>query len=223
MISQQINFLELNPLLHALLNGHDGNSFMSIDAQGHLCSVTGALLRLNSRYFDGVDDYIDVESPLSAAGGSVSKTLIVWASPDKVNFSTPGRIMTLHRTAENTAFSIYAEGNPATWKALYSTGGTGYNIIDSGISLVAGQPFFLALVQDGSIILFYIDDITVTASNGSTPEMYNPANACIGAFYNGGIPGQFFKGNIGEAYVFSKALTPLEIQRIRLTTEWRYR
>ena len=44
----------------------DGASFVSKDAHGHLCSVTGALWRPNGRWFDGTDDTIAADSVASA-------------------------------------------------------------------------------------------------------------------------------------------------------------
>jgi len=38
----------------------DGSSFMSKDACGHICLVTGALWGSQGRTFDGGDDYIDI-------------------------------------------------------------------------------------------------------------------------------------------------------------------
>ena len=53
----------------------DGASFMSKDAYGHLCTVIGALWRPNGRYFDGIDDRIDLGIALLGN----ANTLEIWA------------------------------------------------------------------------------------------------------------------------------------------------
>jgi len=223
MSSERNIIMDPGLALHLPMHELDGNSFMSKDAYGHLCTATGVLWRPDGRSFDGVDDYINANDPLSAVGGSTRKTLIARANPGKTNFSTIGRIISLQRLAAGTAFAIYASGNPATWRASYIVGSTTFSELNSGISLVAGQTVFLAHTQDGDSIRFQVNDTVVTASNAGTPAISNPANAFIGAFEENGTPKQFFSGIISEAYIFSRALTPLEVEQIRLATKWRYR
>ena len=45
-------------VLYLPLHQRDGSSFMSKDAYGHVCTVTGAVWTPEGRLFDGVDDYI---------------------------------------------------------------------------------------------------------------------------------------------------------------------
>lgn len=211
--------LDPNLVLNLPLHKLDGSSIMSRDACGHLCPVTGASWRPDGRYFDGVDDYVDLNDSFEAVGGSTSKTLIAWAKPGKTDFSTLGRVVSIQRSSVYTAFSIHAGGNPATWKAFYITGSTDFDVLNSNISLVVGQPVFLAVIQDGNTIRFHVDSTVVTASNGGTPTMDTPANTHIGAYNNTGTPSQFFAGVIGEVCIFARALTFLEIERIRLATK----
>jgi hypothetical protein len=201
---------------HLPLFEKDGASFMSKDARGQMCTVNGTAWRVEGRYFNGTDNFINLNNTFSSVCSSARKTIIARAIPAKTDYLTEGRILTLHRTAANTSFAFLALGNPATWRAAYVTGSTTLVKLDSGVPLVTGQPAFLALVQDGSSIRFLVNNIKVTASNGSIPSMDNPAAAYIGAYYNNGTPTNFFQGTISEAYIFSRALSSMELERIRL-------
>ena len=71
-------------VLYLPLYGQDGASFMSQDAGGHLCAVTGALWRPDSRYFDGIDDKINCgHSPALNLTSGV--TVEVWFKPVSVS------------------------------------------------------------------------------------------------------------------------------------------
>jgi hypothetical protein len=194
----------------------DGSYFMSRDSYGRKATVTGALWRPDGRYFDGVDDYIELSDTFMPITGSTSKTLMARVIPIKTDYLVEGRIAVMHRTGAATAFALFALGSPATWRAGYITGGVTLAKPDSGVQLVAGQAVFLALVQDGSNIRFQVDSTVVTASDASIPTMDNPANAFIGAYSNSGTPGLFFQGTISEVYILSRALSSPEIERIRL-------
>lgn len=54
----------------------DGSSFMSKDAYGHLCTVTGALWRPNGRWFDKTSDII------TCGNIGTARTLCFWFKPD---------------------------------------------------------------------------------------------------------------------------------------------
>lgn len=224
MNSERNFILGPNLALYLPLHQLDGSSFMSRDAYGHLCTVTGASWRLKGRYFDGVDDYINLNDQFTAVAGSTTKTLIAWANPGKTDYSTVGRVIMLHRVVGATAFSLVAVGNPASWGLLYAVGTTTLTL-DSGVALTVGQPVFLAATLDGTNVRLQVNDAVFTASDGGAPTMGSPdgrMNALIGAIRGSTQFLQLFKGVIGEAYIFSRAFSPLEVERIRLATKWRY-
>jgi hypothetical protein len=211
-------YLTIDPglVFHLPLFEKDGASFMSKDARGQLCTANGTVWRVEGRYFNGADNFISLNNSFSSVSISARKTIIARAIPAKTDFTTEGRILSLQRTAANTSLALLTLGNPATWRAAYITGGTTLVKLDSGVPLVTGQPAFLALVQDGGSIRFQVNNTRVTASNGSFPTMDNPANAYIGAYSNNGTPFLFFHGTVSKACIFSRALSSLELERIRL-------
>ncbi|MDY6835546.1 MAG: LamG-like jellyroll fold domain-containing protein [Chloroflexota bacterium] len=58
----------------------DGNSFMSRDAYGHLCTNNGTVWHLGGRSFDGIDDWITCGADCAKITGPVS--LLVWFKAD---------------------------------------------------------------------------------------------------------------------------------------------
>ena len=71
-------------VLYLPLYKKDGSSFVSGEGYGHLGTVSGALWRPNGRYFDGVDDKINLPdvSPLSPTS---QITLEAWFNPARTN------------------------------------------------------------------------------------------------------------------------------------------
>ena len=84
----------------------DGASFMSRDAYGHLCTVTGALWRPNGRYFDGVDDLISIPSHASL-DTLATPAYIVWLKG------------TLNPTGYSMAWSKETAPNVGSYASFY--------------------------------------------------------------------------------------------------------
>ena len=80
-------------VLYIPLHQLDGSLFMSQDAYGHLCTVTGAAWTLQGYDFDGTDDKIDCGSNtildnLFDGGG----TVLAWINVDTDGENSEGRI-----------------------------------------------------------------------------------------------------------------------------------
>ena len=186
----------------------DGASFMSKDAYGHLCTVTGALWTPRARDFDGVDDEIiapdhpalDIDT--SATGGLTLEAFIKrgeTGSLDTVFWK--GRNYSLAiRGSNELEFGFY----DGAWR-IYGGSGT----IDTSWHQIA------VVFVDASKVNFYIDGVLDIARD--TTFTSSPVTDALT------IGGTDFKGLYGEARVYNRALTPLEIQHNYLTTKWRYR
>jgi len=209
----------------------DGASFMSRDAYGHLCTVTGALWKPNGRLFDG-DDHIAIADH-AALDVSPTMTVLVWS-----NATTP---VANYRTF----FCHYDLNGQRAW-ALSGHGsgaGAGYGRLqtlasDDG-SFDAGHQYDLytnAVVIDGSWHLFgitwdagsgilYVDG-AAPAQTEATAEIStihaSTADLTIGAQLNSGAAARWIIGTIGEVWLYNRALSSLEIQRNYLATKWRY-
>jgi hypothetical protein len=202
----------------------DGASFADKSAYGHLCTVTGALWRSNGHFFDGTDDLIDCGNPpaLQITGGL---SLGAWVKVDTL--SAPAGIITKDARGGNPtrgySFAFTAEGKPqmVVWDGILPNFYIPSNIEvdDNTWHLVFGT-----FVPSTSVNV-YIDD-ALDATNTTNPASVIQDVATdvhIGDYDAGGGSEQFLTGNLGECWIFNRALTPLEIQNIYLATKWRYR
>ena len=204
----------------------DGASFMSRDAYGHLCTVTGAVWRPDGRTFDGDDKIaIDAASTLqSLTTGSIE----VW-----------GKIASLE--ASKGLFSAGDVDDATSYIGLYfstAAGGVMYAICyNDGIELyndlfpnaipTAGRWHHYVLVQDGVEPVLYMDMVKY-AIGGVRPDdtgwfadVLNIDTVLVGQMVNQAWGN--LTGNVGEVRIYNRALTPLEIQHNYLATKWRYR
>ena len=195
----------------------DGGSFMSRDAYGHICNVTGALWRPQGRYFDGVNDFVELpaSASLNVAGANQAFTFEVWvyfiaASPDTYSILLGKDTLFLGRKNSN------GKGTFSIW---HGAGDCIY--LESNQALSNGQWYHLVGTRDAGMDC----RIFVNGLLDCTPTNY--AKAPAGGErpkYLGSLNGTNYQTNgyIGQARVYSRALTPQEIQHNYLATKWRY-
>lgn len=217
-------------VLYVPLHQLDGASFMSRDAYGHLCTVTGALWRPDGRLFDGNDDQIDLSDGLPDLNFTKPATLMAWVK------STDDEHITLYSVKGADHFVI-ALGNNVTatlTDELISMDGKfsgtnyriGYESADRN-QLFDGGWHHVVWVFGSSAYSIYLDgqSKTVTVGAGNDDGSYNVAGATsvyIGAYPTFGSTWNF-DGSIGEVLIYNRALTALEIQHNYLATKERYK
>ena len=183
----------------------DGNSFMSKDAYGHLCTNYGSLWTPQGRKFDGVDDYVEV--PFSESINlKKAITFEGWVVIDSVaNRRISGSKQTHYRWIDYEA---------GTGKYQWNVGnGSGW--ILAGVvqtwTLPIGEWFHLAYVVDwengwAKVYLDTVEKSSTTFAAGAVAG--NTNNLYIGSF----SPTDYLLlGKHGEVRIYSRALTPQEI------------
>ncbi len=197
----------------------DGASFMSQDAYGHLCTVTGALWRLYGRWFDGIDDYLKVtkSTPLEM-GANQDFTLMAWLNH---NSETDGGI--LCKGANNdTTDTGYRFTYQDSIGIRINNGSSAIGKTGSSISANVWHHAAATFDRDGLAAIF-IDggiDTTVDISSFASSDLTNSTDLWIGSRSAGA---GLWNGLIGEVLIYKRSLTPLEIQHNYLATKWRYR
>ena len=194
----------------------DGASFISKDKHGHLCTVTGALWQPDGRAFDGTDDNI-IGTGLSGLP-TTEGSLEVW-----IKFSDLSR--------GEVWFDLVKDGDEATHRVALWHDATNVYLG------TAGDVFKITVAHSGILTegIFYhivgtwntttdnyelfVDAVSKGTSVVAEGDM-SFDKLVLGERFN--AIGQF-TGIIGEARIYSRALTPLEIQHNYLATKWRYR
>ena len=209
----------------------DGDSFMSKDAYGHLCTVTGALWTLQGRYYDGVDDLINCGKPtilnnIFSGGG----TVIAEINPDSDGESNSGAIVSKREdAASGWSFYTAAEAAGKTKLYFYAYFGTQYGLWVTDATVVTIGTFQqVAITYDSSSVnsnpIFYVNGVAVASSEVVEPIGTSPDDSaydlCVGNGEEGGLT---FDGLISDCILKRRILSPLEIQNEYLNNEWRYR
>ncbi|MDO8569067.1 MAG: LamG domain-containing protein [Dehalococcoidales bacterium] len=193
-------------VLYLPLHQMDGPSFISRDARGHQCTVTGAVWTPHGRSFDGVDDLISVPLDLSAA---TKLTLEAWVYLDSTQVGEGGIFLVsglnaVGITMSTTTLYPYHGGNSVAAQA-YSAYVNQWAHIVATYAGLPNQPTVKSYINGGT-------PASGTSSNNVTPGTF----VKLGGDY-------WLKGKMGEARIYTRVLTPLEVQRNYLATKWRYR
>ncbi|UCC23447.1 MAG: hypothetical protein JSW23_05180 [Planctomycetota bacterium] len=187
------------------------------DGEWGVGQVGGAL------QFDGEGDYVDCGNTFAGVVASPSKTIMGWAKSDTTSYPSQtlagaGRILTLYRESGSSGFTIYAQGDPATWRGLYRKAGNVAQDIDSGVSVVVNEWAHVALVQDGADVDVYINGVSEnSASDGAAPTTRRHVNADIGAYDAETAMKCFFEGSIDEVRIYDRALSAVEVEELYWT------
>jgi len=189
---------------------------MSKDAYGHLCTVTGALWRPNGRWFDGSDDRINCGKPAALQNLS-QKTVLLWMKGDiaATGYDTP-----FHHGYKTSDYGEYFSWDTAAATLtilLKNTAGTGVN---GAIACSKGVWYLLGYSWDGTTVSYYSNGNEATTADALTGTMgCSSTDLELGRYPNV----EYYKGLIGEVFIYNRGLSPLEIQHNYLATKWRYR
>lgn len=210
-----MNFI-FDPSLVLYLPLHElaGSSFKSRDACGHLGTVTGALWRPNGRSFDGMDDYI-------ACGGSTDLQHAKISAEAWVYLDTgiTGHEVFFGNTAANlqTGWGCYYYISSLNFYVqVYNNPNAYYSIpLDNAWHHFVGT-------YDGSTLRSYVDGAEGVSKFYATGINYTGTNGTVIGSPVRGSSSYGWTSKVGEVRLYSRVLSPLEIQRSYLNTKWRY-
>jgi len=222
-LASQDWILDPSLVLYLPLHQLDGSSFMSRDAYGHLCSVTGALWTPRGRKFDGVDDKITCGRGASL-DNLLPLTYSVW-----VNFDAPYGELNPFLVSKDTAFA------PANW--LYVNAANQDIILDrafadtnlnanseNGVVVAGAWANIVATIDANKVPRLYVNGTEVSYTTQTTGVGALTDDSSSDVYIGNSQDGtRTVDGLIGEVLIYNRALTLLEIQHSYLATEWRYR
>lgn len=168
----------------------------------------------SSAYFDGVDDYITVpQSSYLNISGSMS--ISFWFQRARAGHSAfEGIINKNEATATSVNYSIGfrpSSGDPTPNKLAFWDGDGGNLVTTSEFTNIDAK-VHACFVNDGGIWSWYINgdpDSTGTGCNVTSTE----SDLVLGAF-NAASPSLYYKGNLDEVFIWSRAITSDEVSNI---------
>ncbi len=187
----------------------DRASFMSRDAYGHLCTVTGAVWRLSGRYFDGTDDKIECGNQGITGNFTVeawikmtSATVDAW----QAFYSAVGTEIWLGTNPNSDTVRLHIGGANDWTDCTFDLGTAWHHVVGT---------------WNGTTGLITIDNVDQDMTPSGTPNNPTAGDAAIGV--ESVSDGNDLDGYVGEVRVYNRALASLEIQHNYLATKWRYR
>lgn len=206
-------------VLYLPLHHLDGASFMSKDAYGHVCSVTGALWRPQGRYFDGLDDRIDCGDKAAFELGTSDYTLEAWVKP-----VVDGTRRTVFSKYATDVYGIWIHTDDKWHAYTYDAMGGGISTYSIDAA-VADRWYHLVAIKypravGGAYQDLYIDGEFDNQNYSGGVADLDTSGASL--FVGSRNALEHFKDTIGEVRIYRRALTPLEIQHNYLATKWRY-
>lgn len=212
-------------ILYLPLYKLDGASFMSKDAYGHLCTVTGAVWRPHGRYFDGTDDGINCGNAAVLQQLTSQLTVSAWIKPTAVGggieHAVAGKLndsgvnrrawMVLIQSTGKLAFYISSDGTHTNSASLIST------------TVLSTDNWYHVTASYRSASWFL--SVNGVIENSGTPGKSSIYQNTVDPLYVGRTEAnpRYFQGTIGRIEVYNRALNVLEAQRNYLATKWRYR
>lgn len=155
--------------------------------------------------FDGVDDYVDLGTFNGL--GSIDRTISVWF---RVNSLTGGttRIITFPVDNTSTDTPAYTVGLSLFGNLEVGIGGTPYDGYILNVSYTLGSWVNITSTIVGKTITIYKNTVSQGSRTSTGVVPTNPLGY-LGR-YNGNY-GQYLPGNIANAQIYNRALTPSEI------------
>ncbi len=201
--------------LYLPLYALDGNVFTSNDSYHHTMTVTGAVRGSQGRIFDGLDDVITSPVVLPA-NTSPGMTVMAWVSKADLN-----------------SRRFICSSGYAPWQfEVWSNNSIGLEVNIDGVyrHLVTGPNKYPS--DNASHLVVFSHDLAsgywyiavdgqITGSGTQTGAVYAGGGTLRIGDHNG-VGGSYWKGSIGEIEIYSRALTPLEMQLSYLGTRTRY-
>ncbi len=192
-----------------------GNIIRSKDSNNHACTVTGALWTLQGRSFDVVGDDSILTSASAAFNITTALTLECWVNPSTGYGLTAPRFI----RSELADYELRCGINGIVTFKIHSVQNT---TLTSAAAIPVGSPSHIVAVFDASLSSNQMDlyiNLTLAQRDGAGG---NDGGSTLVRLGNTEGLNRGFYGIYGEARIYNRALSALEVQQNYLATKWRY-
>jgi glucose/arabinose dehydrogenase len=195
-------------------NEASGTSATDSSGNGNTATLVNGVAQTAGNYgggltFDGVNDYLTVPDSPSLNIAGTGLTLTMWINPQALaggDSVVLGKFWNATMTDPYYQYGLELTGGTVPNFFVGTTGGP--VSASMGIALALNQWSHLAVVFDGSQVLYYLNGTLVTTASlpATITARSNPFR--LGADNN---TQQFFKGSLDEVRIYNRALTEQEI------------
>lgn len=189
-------------------------------AAGDVITIIESPLGRKGNYFDGTDDYVlhDAHAVARVAANDTTGTYSAWIYLD--DLAANHCILSAGVAASATEFMrAYVSTTGAIIFNLKVGSADQFTLTQTSGLLTARRWYHVALVQNGTQPVIYVDGAAVTASNTVSTDLtawYDELTACdkfaIGVVESNNTHTADFAGAIGQVKYWNKALTATEVK-----------
>lgn len=159
-------------------------------------------------HFDGVDDYIVVDSAVQLIANQNAITMTGWFNADRHQYGAG--MMGIRGNGSGTGgFYILQLGNGALECRFLSTTGL-HEVVGPAGTIIPNQWQHLALVYNGTNLIMYVDGVSIGTDNASGTITSVDKPFAVGKSLEGGF-NFVYPGRADEVSLWKKALSPAEI------------
>lgn len=207
-------------VLYLPLHELEGDSFMSRDGYGHLCTVTGALWRPDGRSFDGIDDFISL--PDFSTDFTDEATIIAWVKLDDASPANPKLgLWEIHAATPNQA-TLYPYTDGKAYLSTFRTARVSGIVLSGAVNLENWHTVMITTKPGTNNWKFYQDLELVKQVDGEVSVNITGGSIQIGRDTSQ-ASNFFLDGNLGELVIYNRFFTLVDYTTYRRATEWRYR
>ena len=180
--------------------------YLQIFVVSLLCFLNSGMAQNNALDFDGVDDFVEIPSPLTI---SSDLTFEAWFSSTATVFGGFNRLVSFG--GSGTRFEIGESNGNVAYFIYPNSGNLTEHTIISDSNIRDGDCHHIAVVKDSTNFYIYLDGV----------ELLFLADVFIDDFlinsfmrlgkWSGDVSGQFWKGKMDEVKLWGRALTHDEI------------
>jgi len=169
----------------------------------------------NSRFYDGVNDFTQVNSYVGVEPAAGNFSIDAWVNTQGVVPQVIVNKFTQTGAGIFRGYSLYLQNG--TLQCVLGTGGAA-QVFNSGIAVPVNQWNFVAFVYNATAnnVTFYVNNSVVTlAAGGAAGNKNTGPNVPFRVGSTQGAPTSVFRGNIDEVEFFRTALTAAQVGSIR--------
>ena len=194
-----------------------GTTLLSYDQYYHSCTPTTPTWGVQGRSFNGVDDYITIPYA-SSLNPTAYITLEGWIRLAG-NWSSAAIIIgNMFYGAPNSGYELIVEATREV-TFLLSTGSIIFSIATIDKILTGTWMHVVGTYNQQSLRIFLNGILSIESARTGVLDP-GVLDTVVGRRLWGST--LHFNGDIGEVRIYSRALTPLEVQHKYLATKWRY-
>ncbi|MBI3034671.1 LamG domain-containing protein, partial [Candidatus Woesearchaeota archaeon] len=182
--------------------GNDGYEYNGVN-----CSTSDLGRFGTGCVFDGINDYIEINNSATLNASNQTFTITSW-----INLSDTSTHILYTRWNQDLTDRVWAVMSDAGFTFSNSTTGADFsvNLVTLGPAFSAGTWYHTAVVFNGTNVTGYVNGVNTGSGKVVLRNSTGNTGLRLGRDWNGGL-GTSFKGSMDEVRMWSRVLSPAEI------------